>query len=103
MVLINPLMGLTVANGVISADLIQLTQLILEVGLQTGAVVTLEGPQLIDLLLQKAPLVSERLKYLSPLLLGLGDHSGGTLARLGDHLLVPRCCLGDEGIVLGLS
>jgi hypothetical protein len=75
-----------------------------------GTVATLKGSQLLDLLLQQVPLATELLKYRGPLLLGLGDHFGGTLARLGDQALMlgiglghERLGLGDERVVLGLA
>ena len=59
--------------GLVGAGLPQLDQLALQIGLLTGAVVTLEGSQLFDLFLQPAAFATELLKHLGPLLLGLGD------------------------------
>ena len=47
-----------------AADLLQLDQLALEVGLQMGAMATLEGSQLFDILLQQATFTTELLKKL---------------------------------------
>jgi len=51
-------LALTGSHGLVAAHLLQVMQLPLEMGLQTGAVVTLEGSQLVDLLLQQAALVT---------------------------------------------
>ena len=89
--------------GPVCANVIQLLQLTFEIGLQSSAVVTLKGSQLVDLLLQHVTLASERFQHGGLLLLSLGKHARGTLARLGDHLLVPRAGLGDQRVVLGLT
>src|SRR5665811_156974 len=78
----------SLSAGLIGAGLLQLDQLALEVGLQMGAMVTLEGSQLLDLLLQHATFATELLKQLGPPLLGLGDKRFGP---------------GDECVVLGLT
>ena len=81
----------------------ELVKLALEVGLQTGAVVALEGSQLVDLLLQHVTLSSELVQHRRLPLLSLGDHPGRALARLGDHLLMARGCFADELVVLCLT
>ena len=89
--------------GPVGANVIQPLQLTFEIGLQSSAVVTLKGSQLVDLLLQHVTLTSERVKHCRLLLLGLGKHARGPLARLGDHLLMPGAGLGDQRVMLGLT
>src|SRR5450759_1043273 len=87
------------SDGLVSAGLLQLDQLALEVRLQMGAVVTLAGSQLFDLFLQHATLATEPLKHLGPLLLGLGDQRFG----LGDQLVMLGLTGGHELVVFGLT
>src|SRR5450759_4322137 len=89
----------SLSAGLVGAGLLQLDQLALEVGLQMGAVVTFEGSQLFDLFLQHAPLTTEPLKHLGPLLLGLDDQRFG----LGDQLVMLGLTGGYELVVLGLT
>src|SRR5665811_375453 len=89
----------SLSAGLVGAGLLQLDQLALEVGLQMGAVVTLDGSQLFDLFLQHATLATEPRKHLGPLVLGLGDQCFG----LGDQLVVLGLASGYELVVLGLT
>ena len=93
----------TLASCLAHARVLQLEQLGLEVRLQPGAVVALEGAQLVDLLLQQVTLATQLRKHRGLRLLGLGDHPRRALTSLRDHLLVPGAGLGDERIVLRLS
>ena len=52
----------SLSAGLVGAGLLQLDQLALEVGLQTGAVVKLDGSQLFDLFLQHATLANPKLR-----------------------------------------
>src|SRR5665811_824366 len=87
------------SDGLVSAGLLQLDQLALEVRLQMGAVVTFEGSQLFDLFLQHATLVTEPLKHLGLLLLGLGDQRVG----LGDERVGLGLACRHELVVFGLT
>src|ERR1035437_6032831 len=89
----------SLSAGLVRAGLLQLDQLALEVGLQTGAVVTLDGSQLFDPFLQHATLATEPRKHLGPLVLGLGDQRFG----LGDQLVMLGLGCGYELVVLGLT
>src|SRR5664280_2635796 len=89
----------SLSAGLVGAGLLQLNQLALEVGLQTRAVVTLDGSQLFDLFLQHATLATEPRKHLGPLVLGLCDQRFG----LGDQLVVLGLAGGYELVVLGLT
>jgi hypothetical protein len=55
---------LWLSASLVGADLLQLDQLALEVGLQMGAMATLEGSQFFDLFLQHATFTTELLKKL---------------------------------------
>ena len=64
-----------------------------------GAMVTLEGSQPFDLLLQHATFATELLMQLGPPLLGLGDKRFGP----GDECVVLGFAGGHELVVLGLT
>src|SRR5680860_1353267 len=73
-------------------------------------VFTRKSPMVIDLLLQQSTLAAELLKNRVPLLLGLCDDFSGTLACIGDQMLVlgtglgkKRLGIGDDHVVLGLA
>src|SRR5665647_2577967 len=89
----------SLSAGLVGAGLLQLDQLALEVGLQMGAVVTLDGSLLFDLFLQHATLATEPRKHLGPRLLGLDDQCFG----LGEQLVVLGHASGCELVVLGLT
>ena len=89
----------SLSAGLVGAGLLQLDQLALEVGLQTGTVVTLDGSQLFDLFLQHATLATEPRKHLGPRLLSLDDQCFG----LGDQLVMLGLAGGHELVVLGLT
>jgi hypothetical protein len=80
--------GSSLSTSLVGAGLLQCDQLALEVGLQMGVMVALEGSQLFDLFLQHSSFAVELLKYLGLLLLGLDDRG---------------LCLGDECVVLGFA
>src|SRR5665811_2154619 len=89
----------SLSAGLVGAGLLQLDQLALEVGLQMGSVVMLEGSQLFDLFLQHATLATEPRKHLGPLLLGFDDQCFG----LGDERVMLGLTGGYELVVLGLT
>jgi hypothetical protein len=77
----------------------------LEVGPQPGAVLTLEGPQLLDLALQAGALLLEGAHGLDVPALGVLVESGGLGARLALHGLRAGAGVADHrvGAVLGLG
>ena len=85
--------------GRFHAGVLEVDELLLDVGLEPRAVVPLEGAQLVDLLLEQVPLAAELLEDLRLLLLCLVNHAARALARLGDHLLVLGGRLAHELLV----
>ena len=96
------------------ADVVEVCELLVDVVLEPGPVVALEGAQLVDLLLEQVPLATELLEDLRLLLLCLMAPADRTLESLGDHLLVlrgrlahelvvPRLCGRQQLVVTGLA
>src|SRR3712207_4949853 len=86
------------------APAVEVAQVRLEVGPQTGAVLPLEGPQLLDLALEAAALLLETAHGLAVPALGVLLQGGGLRAGLALHRLGARAGLADHrlGAVLRL-